>query len=176
MRGCEAGHSPASCTANSTIPTADSTSPLSASNIDAGYSVSTAPGLGQTQEEYSSFSTETTVLIGYRKGSETWGQLTTFAQLLPARVSRPASTTAAFPNPFGAEIQVAFTLARPQPVGLALHDALGRQVLQMAPAPQLAGARQLTLPTAGLPVGVYSLHLRFAQEGRTEVLRVLKTQ
>jgi len=54
-------------------PTADSTSLLSASNIDAGYSVSTAPGLGQTQEEYSSFSTETTVLIGYRKGSETWG-------------------------------------------------------------------------------------------------------
>lgn len=157
-------------------PTADSTSLLNASNLDAGYSVLTAPGLGQTQEEYSSFSTETTTLLGYRKGSETWGQLTTFAQLLPVRANRPASTTAAFPNPFGAEIQVAFTLARPQPVGLTLHDALGRQVLAVAPTPQPAGARQLALPTAGLPVGVYSLHLRFAGEGRTEVLRVLKTQ
>ena len=157
-------------------PTADSTSLFNASNLDAGYFVLTAPGLGQTQEEYSSFSTETTVLLGYRKGSETWGQLTTFAQLLPVRASRPASTTAAFPNPFGAEIKVAFTLASPQPVGLALHDALGRQVREMAPTSQPAGARELTLPTAGLPVGVYSLHLRFVQEGRTEVLRVLKTQ
>ncbi|GAB3875040.1 hypothetical protein GCM10028824_29390 [Hymenobacter segetis] len=156
--------------------TADSTSLRNASNLDAGYSVLTVVGLGQTQEEYTSFTTETTTLLGYRKGTETWGQLTTFAQLLPVRASRPASTTAAFPNPFGAEIQVTFTLASPQPVGLTLHDALGRQVLEMAPAPQLAGARQLTLPTTGLPVGVYSLHLRFLQEGRTEVLRVLKAE
>ncbi|GAB2852328.1 hypothetical protein [Hymenobacter ruber] len=156
--------------------TADSTSLRNASNIDAGYSVLTVAGLGQTQEESISFTTETTTLLGYRKGTETWGQLTTFAQLLPVRASRPASTTAAFPNPFDAEIQVAFTLARPQPVGLTLHDALGRQVREMVPASQTAGARQLTLPTAGLPVGVYSLHLRFMQEGRTEVLRVLKAE
>lgn len=158
------------------IPTADSTSLLNSRNIDAGYSALTAPGLGQTREEFSSFTTETTTLLGYRKGTEIWGQLTTFAQLLPVRTSRPASTTAAFPNPFGAEIQVAFTLARPQPVGLALHDALGREVLTTVPTPQPAGAGQLILPTAVLPVGVYSLHLRFAQEGRTEVLRVLKLQ
>ncbi|GAB3853386.1 hypothetical protein GCM10028822_22110 [Hymenobacter terrigena] len=158
------------------IATADSTSLLNASNLDAGYAVFTAAGLGRTQEEYTSFTTETTELLGYRKGTETWGQLTTFAQLLPVRASRPASTTAAFPNPFGAEIQVAFSLARPQSVGLTLHDALGRQVREMAATSQPAGARQLILPTAGLPVGVYSLHLRFAEEGRTEVLRVLKAE
>ena len=156
--------------------TADSTSLRNASNIDAGYSVLTAAGLGQTLVESVSFTTETTTLLGYRKGAETWGQLTTFAQLLPVRASRPASTTAAFPNPFGAELQVAFTLASPQPVGLTLHDALGRQVREMAATPQAAGARQLTVPTAGLPVGVYSLHLHFAGEGRTEVLRVLKSE
>ena len=157
-------------------PTPDSTSLLNGSNLDAGYFVVTAPGLGQTLEEYSSFTTQTTTLIGYRKGSETWGQLTPFAQLLPVRGSRPASTTAASPNPFGAEINVTFTLASPQPVGLALYDALGRQVREIAPMPQPAGQQQLTLPAAGLPVGVYSLHLHFAGEGRTEVLRVLKTQ
>jgi hypothetical protein len=156
--------------------TADSTSLRNASNIDAGYFVLTAAGLGQTQEEYSSFTTETTTLLGYRKGTETWGQLPTFAQLLPVRASRPASTTTAFPNPFGAEIQVAFTLARPQPVGLTLHDALGRQVQKMAATPQAAGARQLTLPTAGLPMGVYTLQLHFAGESRIEVLRVLKAE
>lgn len=155
---------------------ADSTFLLNSSALDNGFLVMTAPGLGRTQEEYISFSSETIVLLGYRKGTETWGQLTTFAQLLPVRASRPASTTAAFPNPFSTEIKVTFTLARPQPVGLALHDALGRQVLQVAPTPQPAGARQLTLPTTGLPVGVYSLHLHFGPEGRTEVLRVLKTQ
>lgn len=157
-------------------PTADSTSLRNGSNLDAGYFVVMAPGLGQTQEEYSSFATQTTTLLGYRKGSETWGQLTTFAQLLPVRGSRPASTTAAFPNPFGAEIKVTFALASPQPVGLALYDALGRQVRKVASMPQPAGRQQLTLPTAGLPVGVYSLHLRFEREGRIEVLRVLKAE
>ncbi|MDB5267214.1 MAG: hypothetical protein JWP58_254 [Hymenobacter sp.] len=157
-------------------PAADSTSLRNASNLDAGYFVLTAAGLGQTQEEHSSFTLETTTLLGYRKGTETWGQLTTFAQLLPVRASRPASTTAAFPNPFDAEIQVTFTLARPQAVGLALHDALGRKVLETGLAPQLAGTRRLTLPTTGLPVGMYSLHLRLMQEGRVEVLRMLKTQ
>ncbi|MGY3090765.1 hypothetical protein ACVWYF_003826 [Hymenobacter sp. UYAg731] len=156
---------------------ADSVSLRDAEQMDFGYHLWTGAGLGKTREEHLNFFTaDTTVLIGYRKGTETWGQLTTFAQLLPVRASRPASTTAAFPNPFGAEIKVAFTLASPQPVGLVLHDALGRPVRAVAAAPQPAGARELTLPTAGLPVGVYTLHLRFAQEGRTEVLRVLKTQ
>ena len=157
-------------------PTADSTSLLNGSNIDAGYFVLTAPGLGQTQDEHSSFTTQATTLFGYRKGSETWGQLTTFAQLLPVRGTRPASTTAVFPNPFGPEIKVVFALASPQSVGLALYDALGRRVREVALMPQPVGVQQHTLPTAGLPVGVYSLHLRFEREGRTEVLRVLKAQ
>ncbi|MCI1188665.1 T9SS type A sorting domain-containing protein [Hymenobacter sp. DH14] len=154
----------------------DSSMLRSGLNIDASYAASVAAGLGQTWVEFNSFSSTTTTLIGYRKGSETWGQLTTFAQLLPVRDSRPASTTAALPNPFGAEIQVAFTLAGPQPVGLTLYDALGRQVQRLAAVPQAAGARHLNMSTAGLPVGVYTLHLHFAGEGRIEVLRVLKTE
>jgi hypothetical protein len=117
----------------------------------------------------------TTTLVGYRKGTEKWGSLPRmrFAPLGGA-ASHPAATTAVFPNPFGAELAVVFTLATPQPVALTLHDALGRVVLKQTTRPFPAGARQLTLPTAGLPVGVYSLHLHFAQEGRTEVVKVFK--
>lgn len=154
--------------------TADSTSLRDASNLDAGYYTWTAPGLGQTRVESVSFSTETTTLVAYRKGTETWGQLTTFAQLLPTQASRPAATTAAFPNPFGAELAVAFTLASPQPVAIRLHDALGRLVLEKAAMLLPVGTQQRTLLTADVPAGVYSLHLHFVQEGRTEVLKVLK--
>jgi hypothetical protein len=156
--------------------TADSVSLFDTSNLDAGYYTWTAPGLGQTRTESVSFSSEVTVLLGYRKGTETWGQLTPFSVLLAARDSRPASTTAAFPNPFGAELTVSFTLTRPQLVTLTLHDALGRVVLAQAATLQPAGARQLSLATAGLPAGVYTAHLRFGQEARTEVLKVLKAQ
>ena len=145
-------------------------------NIDASYAAWTAAALGQTRVEFSSFSSTTTTLIGYRKGTETWGQLTPFSQLLPVRDVRPASTTAVFPNPFGAELAVAFELSRPQTVGLVLRDALGRPVRELGAAPQAAGARRLVLPTAGLPVGVYLLHLHFAGEARTEVLRVFKAE
>jgi hypothetical protein len=145
--------------------------------MDFGYHLWTATGLGQTREEFLNFFTaDTTVLIGYRKGTETWGQLTPFGVLLAARDSRPASTTAAFPNPFNAALTVAFTLTRPQPVSLTLRDALGRTVQASPATVQPAGARQLALSTAGLPAGVYSLHLHFAGDNRTEVLRVLKTE
>jgi hypothetical protein len=157
--------------------TADSLLLADANSLDYGFHAWSAAGLGNTRIEVLGLSTEIDELIGYRKGAESWGQLTTFAQLLPMRESRPASTTAAFPNPFAAELAVAFALSRPQAVGLTLRDALGRVVREVAPAsPQPAGARQLSLPTAGLPVGVYTLHLHFAGEGRTEVLRVLKAE
>lgn len=157
--------------------TADSASLRDMEQMDFGHHVWTAAGLGQTRQELLNyFSADTTVLIGYRKGTETWGQLMPFGVLLAARDSRPAATTAAFPNPFGAELTVSFTLTSPQPVALTLRDALGRAVQASAATPQPAGARQLSLATAGLPVGVYSLHLHFAGENRTEVLRVLKTE
>lgn len=156
---------------------ADSVSLRDTEQIDFGYHLWTGVGLGKTREEtLNYFTADTTVLMGYRKGTETWGQLTPFGQLLAARDYRPATTTTAFPNPFAAELSVAFELSRPQAVGLVLRDALGRPVRTVAPAPQAAGARQLRLPTAGLPAGAYTLHLHFAGDGRTEVLRVLKAE
>ncbi len=155
---------------------ADSTVFMDTSSLDFGHHAWTAAGLGLVREEFVGFSVEVIELLGYRKGAESWGQLTTFAQLLPARASRPASTTAVFPNPFAAELAVSFELSGPQAVGFTLRDALGRAVLVRPAALLSAGPQRLALPTAALPEGVYTLHLHFAADGHTEVLRVLKTQ
>jgi hypothetical protein len=156
--------------------TVDSTMLFDTRSLDFGFHTWTAPGLGITRTEVLSFSTEIIDLLGYRKGAENWGQLTPFAQLLATRDYRPASTTAAYPNPFAAELAVAFELKQTQAVRLTLRDALGRMVLEQAAGVRPAGAQRLTLVTAGLPGGVYTLHLQLVGEARTEVLRVLKAQ
>ncbi|MDO7850343.1 hypothetical protein [Hymenobacter convexus] len=147
--------------------------------VDCELYVTYAAGLGQTNRiEYNtSCCTVATNLIGYRKGTERWGTTPRpTCRPLAAAARRPAVTTAAFPNPFGEELSVAFTLVHSQAVALTLHDGLGRVVLARPAAPLPGGKQQLVLPTASLPAGVYSLHLRFEGEGRTEVLRVLKAQ
>jgi hypothetical protein len=119
---------------------------------------------------------EVTRLTAFRKGTQTWGTFFGPTTLLAAQGARPAATTAAFPNPFGATLTVSFVLASAQPVEAALYDALGREV-RAVPATQLGtGLRQLVLPTTGLPAGLYTLHLRFAGEGRREVLQVAKAE
>jgi hypothetical protein len=155
-------------------PAADSTRLLDADVLDGGGYTWTAPGLGEVRDFRPNFTTTNTRLIGYRKGTETWGQLTTFAQLLPTALARPAATTAAFPSPFGAELSVTFQVARPQPVALELRDALGRLVRTRPLAPQAAGNGTVSLATAGLPTGFYTAHLLLPEERRTEVLKVLK--
>lgn len=154
------------------------TSKYAGPNVDQYTSASYATGLGCVSNvDFELFRTTSTILVGYRKGTETWGQLPRLVcRPLAAAASRPAATTAAFPNPFGAELSVAFVLAHSQAVALTLHDGLGRAVLARPAALLPAGNQQVALPTAGLPVGVYSLHIQFVGEGRTEVLRVLKAQ
>jgi hypothetical protein len=149
-------------------------------NVDVTSGADYAVGLGHVRihslDMLSGIERITTTLVGYRKGTETWGTLPRMAfAALATGTSRPAATTAAFPNPFGAELAVTFTLARPQPVGVVLRDALGRVVLERAATMYLAGSQQLLLATAGLPAGSYTAHLHFGQEARTEVLKVLKT-
>lgn len=145
-----------------------------AGSLDNGYHATTAPGLGLVHSSEITFVGSTMDLIGYRKGSETWGQLTTFAQMLAARNVHPAASTTAFPNPFVSTLTAGFDLARPQVVTIELRDALSRLVRQVPAAPFAAGAGQATIPTAGLPAGVYTLHLHFGGEGRSEVLKVVK--
>ena len=116
-----------------------------------------------------------TKLTAFRKGTQTWGTFFTSGTLLAARNVRPATTTTAFPNPFSETLTVSFVLANTQPVGATLYDALGRQVRTVPAASLGAGSRQLALSTAGLPAGVYTVHLHFAGEARSEVLKVVKT-
>jgi hypothetical protein len=150
-------------------------------NVDLTSGADYAAGLGHVRihslDYLSGIEIITTTLVGYRKGTETWGTLPrmAFAPLASA-VSRPAATTAAFPNPFGAELTVNFTLAMPQAVEIELHDALGRAVRRLPATSRRAGPQQLLLPTAGLPAGSYLLHLRYLADARTEVLKVLKAE
>jgi hypothetical protein len=134
-------------------------------------------GLGQVYDSLRTLTgLEVTRLTAFRKGTQTWGTFFGPGTLLAARDVRPAATTAAYPNPFEATLTVSFALAKAQPVGAALYDALGREV-RAVPAAQLgAGPQQLVLPTTGLPVGMYTLHLLFAEEGRREVLQVAKAE
>jgi hypothetical protein len=136
-----------------------------------------AAGLGLVYDSTLTIaSLEVTRLTAFRKGTQTWGTFFGPATLLATHGVRPAATTAAFPNPFGATLTVSFLLASAQPVGAALYDALGREVRAVPAARLGAGAQQLVLPTSGLPVGMYTLHLRFVGEGRREVLKVLKAE
>ena len=153
---------------------ADTLSLMNSAALDASSYRWTAPGLGETHSYYPNFTTDETFLVGYRKGAESWGQIPSMARILPARSARPAATTAAFPNPFADELTVRFELTQAQPVALELRDALGRTVLEKAAAPVTAGTQQLALPTAALPAGLYTLHLRFAGDGHREVLKVVK--
>lgn len=136
-----------------------------------------AAGLGQVYDSLMTLAgLEVTKLTAFRKGTQTWGTFFGPTVLLAAREVRPAATTTVFPNPFGDALTATFVLARAQPVGAVVYDALGRQVRAVPAAPFGAGSQRLGLPTAGLPAGVYTLHLLFIGEGRREVLQVAKAE
>ena len=157
----------------------DSTAFRNAYNPDRYYREKYATGLGQVLlDNFDFFGSSIKVeLVAYRKGTEQAGPISlwrTGLRTLPTRATRPAATTVAYPQPFGDNLTVRFALARPQPVALALHDALGRAVLVLPAAPLPAGPQQLALSTAPLPPGLYTLHLIFGGEGRTEVVKIMK--
>jgi hypothetical protein len=118
---------------------------------------------------------ESSTLTAFRKGSQSWGTFFRPTAPLAARSGQAAATTTAFPNPFSDGLTVGFTLASPQAIGISLRDALGREVRTVPAVPLGAGVQQLPVLTAGLPAAVYTLHLHFASEARSEVLKVVKT-
>ncbi|MGI4869545.1 MAG: T9SS type A sorting domain-containing protein [Janthinobacterium lividum] len=132
-----------------------------------------AAGLGLT---YLASLSDFMELTAFRKGSQTWGTFFAKGFLLATRAERAAATTSAFPNPFDDGLTASFTLTRTQAVAATLHDVLGRAVRTTTTGALPAGAQQLVLPTAGLPAGVYTLHLHFVGDDRTEVLRVVKAE
>ena len=78
--------------------------------------------------------------------------------------SEAAPDAAAFvlrasPNPAGASVEVAYTLAEAGPVRLDVFDALGRLVAVVADGERGAGAHAHALNTSALPPGVYAARL-----------------
>ncbi len=140
---------------------------------DGGGTAVYVAGLGRT---YYGAVTTVDSLTGYRKGAETWGTFFNPRLFLAVRATRPAASTTAFPNPFGGGLTATLALARPQAVSAELRDALGRAVRQVPAAPFAAGPQRLELATADLPTGLYTLHLQFLGDGRSEVLRVVKAE
>ncbi|WP_423735764.1 DUF7594 domain-containing protein [Chitinophaga caseinilytica] len=67
---------------------------------------------------------------------------------------------ASFPNPFGNELTVTYTLKHEGRVQLALFDVQGRQVALLADAVQPAGQHRATFGVAKHPSGMYILQLR----------------
>ncbi len=65
-----------------------------------------------------------------------------------------------YPNPVGDEATVTFAVRTPEPVTLALYDALGRRVQVLYEATPAAGRTEaVRLDAAGLPSGLYLMRL-----------------
>ena len=65
----------------------------------------------------------------------------------------------ASPNPAGASVEIAYTLAEAGPVRLVVYDALGRAVAVVAEGARGAGSHAEALDASSLPPGVYAARL-----------------
>ncbi len=105
----------------------------------------------------------------------------------PAAVAaKPAATTATTsaatvaelaltgsPNPFGEQLRLSFALPVAQAYTLAVYDAQGRLVRQLASGQAEAGqAQELTVPTQGYAAGLYFVRLSTA--AGTQLLKLVK--
>jgi hypothetical protein len=102
-----------------------------------------------------------------------------------ATLARPAASAAGgatsarelaltgYPNPFADELQLSFALPVAQAYTLAVYDAQGRLVQQLASGQAEAGrARQLAVPTQGYAAGLYLV--RLTTPTGTQQLKLLK--
>ena len=80
----------------------------------------------------------------------------------------------AYPNPFDAHVTISYSLARPEPVRLALYDALGRLVQSFDEGFQPAGIHEVRIDGADLPAGTYFYEMQTAT-GRTS-RAIIKTR
>lgn len=83
-----------------------------------------------------------------------------------------------FPNPFGAQTTVTFTLPETAQVRLEVYDALGRRVAVLADGPRGAGSHDVTFSGGSLPPGLYLVRLTAsgASGEHTATRRVVRVQ
>jgi hypothetical protein len=88
-------------------------------------------------------------------------------------VSAPELALTGSPNPFGEQLRLSFALPTAQAYTLAVYDAQGRLVRQLASGQAEAGqAQELTVPTQGYAAGLYLV--RLTTSTGTQLLKLLK--
>ncbi|WP_412061037.1 hypothetical protein [Rubrivirga sp. IMCC45206] len=78
------------------------------------------------------------------------------------------------PNPARGAVRLAFALAAPETVDLAVFDVLGRRVATLASGPHGSGAHTVDAATAGLAGGAYVVRLRAGGVSATQPLTVVR--
>jgi hypothetical protein len=99
-----------------------------------------------------------------------------FDTRLPVAAEDGATPTAArldavYPNPVRDRATVAFAVAEPGPVRLAVHDVLGRRARTLVEGPLAVGEHTAPFDTAALPNGMYLVVLE--AEGQRQTRKVL---
>ena len=78
------------------------------------------------------------------------------------------------PNPATGEVRVAFSLAAPAPVRLAVYDVQGREVLTLADGSRAPGTHEVRVDAQKLAPGVYVLRLATPDATQTRHLTVAR--
>ncbi|GAA4469142.1 hypothetical protein GCM10023093_28040 [Nemorincola caseinilytica] len=78
-----------------------------------------------------------------------------------------------YPNPASDEVRVSFALGEATVTDVCVYDALGRRVA-IAPARQMAGMQEISISTADLPAGLYTVMLRSGDIRVSQLLSVVK--
>lgn len=78
------------------------------------------------------------------------------------------------PNPFNPTTTIAYQLAAPQHIRLAVYDLLGRELAVLFDGPQVAGQHSIVWEAANQPSGMYLYRLEAAGHYQTRQMVLLK--
>jgi hypothetical protein len=106
--------------------------------------------------------------------AELAGELTPVAAEPPAPLPSGLALDVVGPNPVRTGAEVAFTLAAPSAVRLAVYDVLGREVAVLVEGERTAGRHPARFDASGLAPGAYVLRLTAGGEGLARILTVVR--
>lgn len=132
----------------------------------------------------SSFFTPTTFVGAFAAGGERWDlpwanydpQNTDYTVTSNEAVEIPGvlSLTGIYPNPFSERTAIEFALERPQPVRLAIYDAMGREVALLHNGIHAAGNGFFHFDGRSLPGGTYFVRFEAEQGTATRAITLVK--
>ena len=85
-----------------------------------------------------------------------------------------ASLEQNYPNPFRGSTTIAYTIAQPEEVTLAIYDMLGRQVRTLVEHPHEAGQHTVSFDASSLPSGTYFYTLQTGPQSTTRRMTVVR--